>query len=279
MKRGAHAADKSQARLTALVFDLVWTIEVLVLDFKSPLVDKEGAFKGKHGRAFDVYLADIGADGATQGECFTAKSAKKPRGAADARAGYCVMDNDYAEFADDELTALEALEATAAHEFFHAVQYAYDAVGEPEWLTEGTAVWMEDEAFDEINTGYAFLDVSPLANPEAPLSSSPYGSWVFWRFSLGGATRRCARHLGLDGGPEGQRSLRHLNGRRQPWARLSPNCSRSSQHGTTVQGPQGPSPTRREPRIEAPWPAAVHRSTPPTNSRLGTRVPGLGGWM
>jgi hypothetical protein len=35
------------------------------------------------------------------------------------------------------------LKVTAAHEFFHAVQFAYD-IGEDGWLMESTATWMEE---------------------------------------------------------------------------------------------------------------------------------------
>ena len=39
---------------------------------------------------------------------------------------------------------------TAAHEFFHAIQAAYDW-GEDWWLTEGTAAWIKDEVYDDLN--------------------------------------------------------------------------------------------------------------------------------
>ena len=35
-----------------------------------------------------------------------------------------------------------ALRATAAHELFHLVQFAYDVREDP-WLVEGTATWMD----------------------------------------------------------------------------------------------------------------------------------------
>ena len=42
------------------------------------------------------------------------------------------------------------LRVTVAHEFFHAVQYAYEWA-EDNWLLEQTATWIEDELYDSIN--------------------------------------------------------------------------------------------------------------------------------
>ena len=56
---------------------------------------------------------------------------------------YVVVDDDFSTAQLGASGGLGGLRATAAHEFFHAVQYAYDS-SEDAWLTEGTAVWMED---------------------------------------------------------------------------------------------------------------------------------------
>src|SRR5699024_1799206 len=69
----------------------------------------------------DIYLQDLGAQ-RLYGWC---DSDSPPAGAGpfDAPA-YCAFDNDYREFPNH--TPLENLEVTAAHELFHAVQFAYD---------------------------------------------------------------------------------------------------------------------------------------------------------
>ena len=62
---------------------------------------------------------------------------------------YCVLDNDYSSTQfPNPTTPLENLQVTAAHEYFHAVQFAYD-IGEDAWLMEATATWVEDEVFDD----------------------------------------------------------------------------------------------------------------------------------
>ena len=45
---------------------------------------------------------------------------------------------------------------TAAHEFFHAVQFAYDAADD-QWFMESTATWMEDEIYDDVNDNLQYL--------------------------------------------------------------------------------------------------------------------------
>ena len=77
---------------------------------------------------------------------------------------YCVVDNDYspAEF-PGVVNGLPALQVTAAHEFFHAVQFAYNAF-QDSWLLESTAAWVEDEAFDRERQ----LPVPPLERAHRP---------------------------------------------------------------------------------------------------------------
>ena len=195
VKKGEHAATKGQAKLTAATFKAVWKREVIELGFRAPLRDKEGGFKQKHVPALDVYLANVGLDGVEQGHCTPTAPATKQKKFPDARAAYCIVDDDFAEFASESLSAEEALQATAAHEFFHAVQYAYDRVAEPGWLIEGTAVWMEEQVYPAINESHDYLDSSPLASPEMPLDAGgaaapldatlapfQYGAWIFWQF-------------------------------------------------------------------------------------------------
>ena len=58
-------------------------------------------------------------------------------------------------------TPIENMRVTAAHEYFHAVQYAYDAF-EDGWLLEATATWVEDEMFDDVNDNLQYLRHGPL---------------------------------------------------------------------------------------------------------------------
>lgn len=177
--RGAQRATKAQAKETAAVFAAAWSVEVEQLGFRKPPVDRAGALDGRHGAAFDVYLANTGLTGSIEGYCDPGPKGK-------AAGPYCVVDNDFGEFVRPGVSAEAARQVTAAHELFHAVQAAYDRANEPAWLVEGTAVWMEDQVFDTVNQSYGFLDASPLASPEVRLDTqdgaSEYGAWIFWRF-------------------------------------------------------------------------------------------------
>ncbi len=98
---------------------------------------------------------------------------------------YCVLDNDYAADEFPTNTPLENMRVTAAHEYMHAVQFAYDAF-EDGWLMEATATWAEDELFDGVDDNVQYLPSGPLGKPRVPLdlSTSPhwYGDWIFFRY-------------------------------------------------------------------------------------------------
>jgi len=49
-----------------------------------------------------------------------------------------------------------AAKVTVAHEFYHAIQFAYD-VGEQVWFMETSSTWMEDYVYDVVNDNYNYL--------------------------------------------------------------------------------------------------------------------------
>jgi len=59
-----------------------------------------------------------------------------------------VVDDDYAEYGYDD--SLDPLDVTAAHEYNHVLQYAYDAL-QDKWMFESTATWMEEKVFPDID--------------------------------------------------------------------------------------------------------------------------------
>lgn len=163
---------------------VVWEAEVGDYGYKPPLKDGSLPNDGPNS-GIDIYLADIGEDG-IYGYCTNDNPKKGSR----SQFAYCVLDNDFSQ--DDFAPGTygeDALRVTAAHEFFHAIQFAYDW-REKKFFMEGTAVWMEDEVFDDVNANYAYLHDSPLHQPEIPIDAGnnrpgenfEYGSWLFWRF-------------------------------------------------------------------------------------------------
>jgi hypothetical protein len=133
----------------------------------------------------DIYLADIG-DAGYYGYCVPTDSAPKtrPAGAHDTSA-FCVLDNDYSASQFSRGTPLTNMEVTAAHEFFHAVQFSYDS-WEDSWFMEATAVWMEDVVFNAINDNTQYLPYGPLGKPaqslDKPTEFGVYGAWIFFRW-------------------------------------------------------------------------------------------------
>ncbi|HET6560674.1 MAG TPA: MXAN_6640 family putative metalloprotease [Marmoricola sp.] len=156
------------------VANAVWGRVVTRGGYRRPPRDHAGP-NGK----LDLYLANIGAWG-LYGYCVT-----EDRVSGRAYTGYCVLDDDYSRREFGANTPNQNLRVTVAHEFFHAVQFGYDAF-EESWFMEGSAAWMEDELYDAVNDNHIYLPTSPLAHPDLPLDRvsglSVYGSWIFWRF-------------------------------------------------------------------------------------------------
>ena len=132
----------------------------------------------------DVYIRNLGAQG-LYGFCTTDKRFRQT-GPFDSWA-YCVLDNNYTEKPFRGLPPLDNLRVTAAHEYFHAVQFAYDAF-EDSWFMEATATWAEDELFTDINDNLQYLIHGPLHRPQVPLDkfevggAHQYGDWIFFRY-------------------------------------------------------------------------------------------------
>ena len=159
------------------VMDSVWSTIVDQLGYRAPLTD--GVRGG--GPQFDVYLKDLGGD--IYGFCAGETRVKKRTGS-----GYCVLDNDFAaEQFPGTATPTDNLTVTAAHEFFHAVQYAYDFAEDP-WMMEATATWMEERIATQVNDNRQYFPWSQIYAPYVPLDAFSskagyqYGNWVFWEY-------------------------------------------------------------------------------------------------
>ena len=186
---------------TLQVMRQVWRTEVTTLDYGRP---PEDGTRGGSGQ-YDVYLKDIGARG-LYGYC-SPEQRRRGRTAT----SYIVLDNDFAreQFGQTPLTSLKA---TAAHEFFHAIQFDHD-YGDDGWFMEATATWMEERVFDAVNDNRQYLPSGQLGSPGRALDryvnggAAQYGNWAFFeylsqRFGNGivrAAWRRAAHY---DGAPK-----------------------------------------------------------------------------
>jgi hypothetical protein len=171
---------------------IVWNREIRALGYRKPLSDRSSGSHhgGNPNRRIDIYIAQIG-NRSLYGYCGTDEP--RPSRTSNRRvSAYCVVDNNFrrAEFPSGA-AGVSALKVTLAHEFFHAIQFAYDYFDNRAML-EGTATWIEDQVFTRVNDNRYFLTVSPLGrDPYAPLdlfttsgrfAGWHYGTWIWYRF-------------------------------------------------------------------------------------------------
>ena len=98
---------------------------------------------------YDVYIVDLPSQfsGYTRPEAITTGAALP---------SYIVLDNDFVESRRSVEKALDLLRITIAHEYFHAVQFGYDA-GEAAFWLEQSAVWIEEQVYDEVDDYLTYL--------------------------------------------------------------------------------------------------------------------------
>jgi hypothetical protein len=173
----------------------VWNAEIVQLGFRPPKsdLDSPDPFHFNVNGLTDIYITDLGSLGGLFGYCTTddPKAFDPNYPGLDASA-YCVIDNDYSPQQYGDEGGLRGLRATLAHEFFHAIQYAYNLF-QDDWLLEGAAAWMEDNVYDEADTPFIYLLPSPVVNPNIPLdlddkrsdsvlSNFKYGTFTFLQY-------------------------------------------------------------------------------------------------
>jgi uncharacterized protein (TIGR03382 family) len=165
------------AEAVASVYDLVATKYQTQMGFRAPVGDVSLGSNGGNER-FDVYLLNFapGADAAFRtDQCTNEKCV-----------GYVVQENDFVGFGYPNATV--ATRILGSHEYFHAIQDAYDN-GQDVVITEGTAVWATEQ-FDPSTSDLEGFANGFLSRPERSLDSPPpgpvpsyaYGSAVFFEF-------------------------------------------------------------------------------------------------
>ena len=129
----------------------------------------------------DIYLADVGAQ-RLYGYCATDEDF--PLTGPQNAWGYCVLDNDYRPQQFPTNSPADNFRVTAAHEYFHAVQFGYD-ISEDAWIMEATATWAEDEVYDRVDDNVQYLRYGPMRLPARSMDQFDglfhYGTWSFFR--------------------------------------------------------------------------------------------------
>ncbi len=122
----------------AQAFETTYNVEIADLGYQKPPVDDENEPE------YDVYIEALGT-----GEYGWATT--------ESNGSYIRIDND---FTNQQMThGIDGARVTAAHEYFHAVQFGYRvyANGDERFYYELCSTWMEDVVFDDINDYYYFL--------------------------------------------------------------------------------------------------------------------------
>ena len=177
--RGADAPPSRRWALRTLrTLGKVWDHEVDVLRYRRPPADGR---RGGDSR-FDVYLAELG-DRGLFGYC---TPERRVRGERFAASSYCVLDDDFSRRQFGEPPG-DSLRVTAAHEFFHAIQFGYDFREDP-WLLESTATWIEETFADKVDDNRRYLRFGTVRRPGVPLDDfsndryAHYGNWAWWEY-------------------------------------------------------------------------------------------------
>ncbi len=167
---GSQAATVEYAQKAAQLMPEVHARIVSLMGFRTPPGDGQ---EGGGQNAYDVYITDL--PSGIAGFC----SASGVVGTG--WASYIVVDNKLS--LKDDATATN-LSTTLAHEYFHASQYAYDPA-ERTWWKEATAVWAQDQVFDDPND-YVLLLEPRFRNPSLPLDTADgrteYATALFARY-------------------------------------------------------------------------------------------------
>ena len=277
---------------TVRTMNTVWRKEIGSFGYKKPRSDSlSGSHHGgnPNGR-IDIFIANIGNRG-LYGYC-TTDDPRINRNTHRQNSAYCVFDNDFrrAEFTTGAF-GLAALKVTAAHEFFHAIQFAYDTFDDRAFM-EGTATWMEDEVFTARQRQHP---VPPERKPDGSREQRPAGP-------VDPARRRPhldpVRHVDLVPVPlrdprqrqSSSRSGSARSGRRTTGSRRSRTSSRSAAHRSRQCSPCSARGTRRRPpstervaatllpeqfpeiRASTSSPCSTSRTTMPYSRRVATRT-------
>ena len=134
--------------------------------------------------AYDIYIQSINYYGLTYWDDDVGDNKKSVEIELNAYSSYMWMRNNYEGVAFAHNTELENIQVTAAHEFFHAIQFGYDG-DEELWLLEATATFMEEENYDNVNDCYQYM-IPWFEKPHLGLKSSstffPYGSYILFKY-------------------------------------------------------------------------------------------------
>ncbi|MBJ13042.1 MAG: hypothetical protein CMG62_08215 [Candidatus Marinimicrobia bacterium] len=156
------------------VFENVWSFYIDSLGYLPPVQDQ--MIGGSN--LYDIYLLNL--PSGYFGITYTSGAATENPSCA----SFIKMRNSYSSSLFSDHSELENIQVTAVHEFFHAIQFSYNCY-EKLWFMEATAVWAEDELYDDINDHYRYMPTW-FSNPGKPLNYTygihMYGTFIFFQY-------------------------------------------------------------------------------------------------
>ena len=155
------------------IFEDVWDFFSDSMGFEFPPTDYQDTNSNK----YDIYIVNLptGYFGLT----YTSNAAIDDASCS----SFIKMRNSYNDPTFGDHTELENIKVTAVHEFFHAIQFGYNCF-ERLWFMEATAVWSEDELYNDINDMYRYMP-SWFSSVEKPIDSEDshmYGSFIYFQY-------------------------------------------------------------------------------------------------
>ncbi|TFH61490.1 MAG: hypothetical protein E4G91_08060 [Candidatus Zixiibacteriota bacterium] len=173
------------AEIVARIADSVWVHHIGTLGYHEPPNDGETPYGD--GPRYDIFLIGLGEGlyGFTQPDEPAIVDGTHVR-----LTSWMALGNHYENFQGYEQRPIEAVQVTVAHEFFHAIQFWYDAKEpctdanctdvkqNPYWM-EMSAVWMEEETYDNVNDYYGYLPYyfPYVQHSLRSFATSPPGDW------------------------------------------------------------------------------------------------------
>lgn len=172
------------------VFENVWT-QYQTRNYTMPPLDGTAGGSTK----YDVYISNLGSGryGSVSAENLIGNN---PQSLSlievDAYTSFMKMNNNYSWATP--ITPDNAIKVTAAHEFFHAVQFGTTS-SNTNFISEATATWSEDEIYPGIDDNFQYLS-STFTTPDIALNYNRssfdgngaaydghwYGAWIFFRY-------------------------------------------------------------------------------------------------
>ena len=152
-----------------VVFEEVWSFYIDSMGFDPPPLNPNNDHD-----LYEIYIEYLSPTyfGLTFGE-----------GSGESCHGFIKMRNSYTASQFNNHTALENIQVTAVHEFFHSIQFGYNCY-EKFWFMEASATWSEDELYDNINDFYRYIP-NFFSKPNHAIGTEGtfmYGTCIFFQY-------------------------------------------------------------------------------------------------